>query len=108
MIFLLEALIKPLRISIDKGPDKPPRVYSIRPVVMMIAIVSLLLAAAMVGSSLTPQKKQTSLLAQLAHRPCRAVAFRAQPPVLHLQLHEPAFRAELHLPRKQKICGCFS
>jgi len=67
VIFLLEALIKPLRISIDKGPDKPPRVYSIRPVVMMIAIVSLLLAAAMVGSSLTPQKKQTSLLAQLAH-----------------------------------------
>jgi len=62
----VEALIKPLRISIDKGPDIPQRVYSIRPVVIIIVTLSLLLGAAMAGRSFAPQQKHTTLLPQLA------------------------------------------
>ena len=65
MIPLVEALIKPLRISLDS--DNSVRIYHLRPVLIIAFILSLLAAAVMLGVVSPPQEKQTTMLAQLAH-----------------------------------------
>ncbi len=65
MISFVEALIKPLRITIDA--NNSVRVYHMRPVVIITLTLLLLAAAVAIGVASAPQEQQTTMLAQVAH-----------------------------------------
>ncbi|GAV19792.1 hypothetical protein MMIC_P0750 [Mariprofundus micogutta] len=61
----LEALIKPLQISIFS--DNSERAFHARPVTIIMLTLLLLISAMIAGISLAPQEPQTAMLSQMAH-----------------------------------------